>query len=122
MQSASAGAPVAAKPSKKGWAAAARHSLSALWRELVILHRQPVFMANCYGYVPVQATLGVYTFWGPKVGTPAAGLVGRPESCCSMHYWSGSCHQHPFLALRRRPRPFLGLTQTPFPSCLAASQ
>ena len=76
----SAGAPVRAERTERGWAAAARRSLAALWRELVILHRQPVFMANCYGYVPVQATLGVFTFWGPKVGGVLLGISTLLES------------------------------------------
>ena len=45
----------------------ARAGCRGLWTELCILHRHPVFLAVCYGYVPVQAVLGTFTFWGPKV-------------------------------------------------------
>ena len=32
-----------------------------------MLHHQPMYLANNWGFVPVQAAIGVFTFWGPKV-------------------------------------------------------
>jgi hypothetical protein len=37
-----------------------------VWKELKALHRQPMYLANNWGFVPVQGALGVFTFWGPK--------------------------------------------------------
>ena len=37
-----------------------------------MLHRQPMYLANNWGFVPVQAAIGVFTFWGPKVSLPHA--------------------------------------------------
>ena len=41
-------------------------SAKLLWYEICVLHRHPVFLANIWAYVPVQAVLGALTFWGPK--------------------------------------------------------
>ena len=41
-------------------------SAKLLWYEVCVLHRHPVFLANIWAYVPVQAVLGALTFWGPK--------------------------------------------------------
>lgn len=73
-----------AKAKWQGWGAVVRQAFSGLWRELVILHRQPVFLANCYGFVPVSAVLGVYTFWGPKVGALSP-FLGHLHAPC-MHF------------------------------------
>ena len=37
-----------------------------LWSEVKAVNRQPMYLANNWGFVPVQAALGVFTFWGPK--------------------------------------------------------
>lgn len=50
------------------WGARFLDAWKDLGKELKVLHRQPVFLANAWGFVPVQACLGVFTFWGPKVG------------------------------------------------------
>ena len=42
-------------------------ALQQLWANLASLHRHPVWLANIWGFVPVMALLGVFTFWGPKV-------------------------------------------------------
>lgn len=58
---------VASKVPKLGWWGHFKQGLWDLGRELKVLHNQPVFLANAWGFVPVQACLGVFTFWGPKV-------------------------------------------------------
>lgn len=66
------------KPAQKqrvGFLGRVRASCQGLWAELCILHRHPVFLAVCYGYVPVQAVLGTFTFWGPKVCCSTAWLA-----------------------------------------------
>lgn len=40
---------------------------SRLWEGLKVLHRHPCFLLNTFGCVPIQATVGAFTFWGPKV-------------------------------------------------------
>ena len=40
-----------------------------LWSEVKAINRQPMYLANNWGFVPVQAALGVFTFWGPKAST-----------------------------------------------------
>ena len=40
-----------------------------LWTEIKAINRQPMYLANNWGFVPVQAALGVFTFWGPKAST-----------------------------------------------------
>ena len=40
-----------------------------LWSEVKAINRQPMYLANNWGFVPVQAALGVFTFWGPKVSS-----------------------------------------------------
>lgn len=52
---------------KAKWHARLVDGWKDLGTELKILHQQPVFLANAWGFVPVQACLGVFTFWGPKV-------------------------------------------------------
>lgn len=42
-------------------------SLGRFWKELQVLHRHPCFVLNTFGCVPIQATVGAFTFWGPKV-------------------------------------------------------
>ena len=37
-----------------------------LWSEVKAVNSQPMYLANNWGFVPVQAALGVFTFWGPK--------------------------------------------------------
>ncbi|CAL8460810.1 g341 [Coccomyxa elongata] len=51
---------------KAKWHARLVDGWKDLGTELKILHQQPVFLANAWGFVPVQACLGVFTFWGPK--------------------------------------------------------
>ncbi len=61
-----------------------------LGTELKILHRQPIFLANAWGFVPVQACLGVFTFWGPKVhhadGLPCSSIVLADRECLSDNF------------------------------------
>jgi hypothetical protein len=45
-----------------------------------VLHAHPVFLANIWAYVPVQALLGALTFWGPKARRPAAPASRGPCS------------------------------------------
>lgn len=52
---------------KMSWRSRLIEAWKDLGTELKILHKQPVFLANAWGFVPVQACLGVFTFWGPKV-------------------------------------------------------
>lgn len=52
---------------KKSWWHSCTRGTQELWQEIKALHRQPMYLANNWGFVPVQAALGVFTFWGPKV-------------------------------------------------------
>lgn len=56
-----------AAPPKLGWWRRFVQGWRDLGMELRVLHSQPVYLANTWGFVPVQACLGVFTFWGPKV-------------------------------------------------------
>lgn len=69
-------------------------SAKLLWYEICVLHRHPVFLANIWAYVPVQAVLGALTFWGPKA---------RPHSvqiACHPYRHSGHALAH---GSRQRP-------------------
>ena len=50
---------------------------SVLMHDMKILHRHPVFLLNAYGYVPIQACLGAFTYWGPKA---AMQIFDRPKA------------------------------------------
>ena len=76
-------------------------SAKLLWYEICVLHRHPVFLANIWAYVPVQAVLGALTFWGPKA---RAGLV----QVCLL----------PFQAFR--PCPGVWVTSATQPACVPA--
>ena len=52
---------------KESWWRRCSHGTRVLWGEVQMLHRQPMYLANNWGFVPVQAAIGVFTFWGPKV-------------------------------------------------------
>ncbi|KAK9843162.1 hypothetical protein WJX74_007798 [Apatococcus lobatus] len=52
-------------------------SRSVLLHDMRILHRHPVFLLNAYGYVPIQACLGAFTYWGPKA---AMQIFDRPKA------------------------------------------
>ena len=41
-----------------------------------VLHKHPVFLLNAWGYVPIQACLGAFTYWGPKA---AMQIFQRPK-------------------------------------------
>ena len=57
---------------KESWWRRCSHGTRVLWGEVRTLHRQPMYLANNWGFVPVQAAIGVFTFWGPKVSLPHA--------------------------------------------------
>ncbi|KAK9817907.1 hypothetical protein WJX72_004115 [[Myrmecia] bisecta] len=57
---------VRAATGKVGWKERFGYSLRHLWGDLKILHQHPVFLYNNWGYVPQQAAIGAFTFWGPK--------------------------------------------------------
>jgi len=42
-------------------------ALKRLWNEVKILHRHPCFVLNTFATTPIQAAVGAFTFWGPKV-------------------------------------------------------
>lgn len=42
-------------------------ALRGLWGDLAVLHRHPVFLLNTFAFAPIQAALGAFSFWGPKV-------------------------------------------------------
>lgn len=52
-------------------------SRSVLIHDMKILHRHPVFLLNAWGYVPIQACLGAFTYWGPKA---AMQIFDRPKA------------------------------------------
>ncbi|CAK0783469.1 hypothetical protein CVIRNUC_006668 [Coccomyxa viridis] len=51
---------------KESWWRRCSHGTRELWGEVRKLHAQPMYLANNWGFVPVQAAIGVFTFWGPK--------------------------------------------------------
>ncbi|KAK9823059.1 hypothetical protein WJX81_005352 [Elliptochloris bilobata] len=53
-----------------------RASAKLLWYEVRVLHRHPVFLANIWAYVPIQAVLGALTFWGPKAALAVQSEAG----------------------------------------------
>ena len=56
-----------AEQKKASWWQRCGQGTRELWGEVRMLHRQPMYLANNWGFVPVQAAIGVFTFWGPKV-------------------------------------------------------
>ena len=56
----------ASGPGRKPWRQRCTAGVGEVWGEVKALHRQPMYLANNWGFVPVQAALGVFTFWGPK--------------------------------------------------------
>lgn len=78
-------------------------SAKLLWYEICVLHRHPVFLANIWAYVPVQAVLGALTFWGPKARPRHVYLACYPFRHCGHALAYGSRQQaHPVCVLASR--------------------
>ncbi len=81
-----------------------------LWSEVKAINRQPMYLANNWGFVPVQAALGVFTFWGPKASTShhkmhscSAGLI------FSLQFRTFGCQSSMQTCIDQCSYPFMGI-------------